>query len=477
MDLSFAPASFLTVAIRARQVGCLELLDHYIGRVERFDAALNAVVVRDFDRARERARTLDNGPLTGPLHGLPMTLKESFNVAGLPTSWGVPEFAGKLATVNALAVDRLLAAGAVVFGKTNVPIRLGEWQSFNENYGRTNNPWDLETTPGGSSGGSAAAIAAGLTGLEAGSDIGGSIRQPAHACGIFGHKPTHGLLPLYGHALAENAAGTDISVIGPLARSAADLDLALDVMAGPDAADTALGLHLPAPRVTGVKGLRVAVWAEEHGQTTDPVIAASLLECADTLERHGAVVSRTARPAFDPLEAYTLFLKLLAAALSGRATEADRERTRTAVRGLSPDDRSANAVMMRAVDLTHADWLGLNERRAQLRRAWGAFFQEWDVVLCPALGSPTWKHMTEGPVMARRLTVGGQDIAYNELLFWPGLTGGFHLPASVAPLGLTAGGLPYGVQIAGPMFGDRTTIAVAELLERVWRAFTPPPGY
>ncbi len=477
MDLSFASASFLTAAIRARHVGCLELLDHFIGRVERFDGALNAVVVRDFERARIRARELDNGPLTGPLHGLPMTLKESFNVAGLPTSWGVPEFNGKLAETNALPVDRLLDAGAVVFGKTNVPIRLGEWQSFNANYGRTNNPWDLETTPGGSSGGSAAAVAAGLTGLEAGSDIGGSIRQPAHACGVFGHKPTHGLLPMYGHALAENAAGTDISVIGPLARSAADLALALDVLAGPDEAETALRLHLPAPRVSGLKGLRVAVWAEQPGQVTDPAITASLLELADLLEREGAVVDRSARPGFDIEAGYTLYLKLLFAALSGRSTEEERERIRAGVRVLSPDDRSANAVMSRTVDLTHADWLGLNERRHRIRRAWGAFFREWDVVLCPVLGAPTWKHMTEGLVKDRRLTVAGQDISYNDLLFWPGITGGFHLPASVAPLGLTPGGLPYGVQIAGQLYGDRTTIAVAGLLERAWRAFTPPPGY
>ena len=477
MDLSFAPASFLAAAIRARQVGCLELLDHFIGRVERFDGALNAVVVRDFERARTRAKALDNGPLTGPLHGLPMTLKESFNVAGLPTSWGVPELNGTIAETNALAVDRLLGAGAVVFGKTNVPIRLGEWQSFNANYGRTNNPWNADTTPGGSSGGAAAAVAAGLTGLEAGSDIGGSIRQPAHACGIFGHKPTHGLLPLYGHALAENAAGTDISVIGPLSRSADDLALALDVMAGPDEAETAMRMVLPPPRVTAWRGMRVAVWAEQPGQVTDPVITASLLELAGALEREGAIVDRSARPAFSPDAAYTLFLQLLAAALSGRATDADRDRVRTKLRAQSPDDRSANAVMRGVVDLTHAAWLGLNEQRHRMRRAWGSFFREWDVLLCPVLGSPTWQHMTEGEVVDRRLTVAGQDVPYNNLLFWPGITGGFHLPASVAPLGITQGGLPYGVQIAGPLYGDRTTIAVAGLLERSWRAFVAPPGY
>jgi amidase len=249
------------------------------------------------------------------------------------------------------------------------------------------------------------------------------------------------------------------------------------VVAGPDEAETAMRFHLPDPRVPGLRGLRVAVWAEQAGQITDPAITASLLELADSLEREGAVVSRSARPAFDVEAAYTLYLKLLFAALSGRATEADRERVRAKVRGLGKDDRSANAVMLSSVDMTHAEWLGLNEQRHRVRRAWGAFFQDWDVLLCPVLGAPTWPHMTEGEVADRRLVVGGQDVSYNDLLFWAGITCGYHLPASVAPLGLTPGGLPYGVQIAGPLYGDRTTIAVAGMLERSWRAFVPPPGY
>ncbi len=477
MDLSFAPASLIAAAIRARQLGCLEALDHAIARVERLDRATNAVVVRDFERARSRAGALDNMMPQGPLHGVPMTVKESFNVAGLPTSWGRPELKDHLATHNALAVDRLLQAGAVVFGKTNVPLMLGEWQSFNANYGRTSNPWNLATTPGGSSGGGAAAVAAGYSALELGSDIGGSIRQPAHACGIFGHKPTHGLLPLYGHALAENAAGTDISVIGPLARSAADLYLALDVLAGPDPAESDLEARLPPPRVAGLRGLRVAVWAEQPGQVTDPAVTTGLLALADMLERHGAVVDRAARPAFDVAEAYALFLQLLSAALDGRASEADRAVVQARAAQMDADDHTANAVMFRAVGMSHAQWLGLNERRHRMRRGWGAFFGQWDVLLCPALGAPTWPHMNEGEVWRRRLVVGGQDISYNDLLFWPGIIGGFHLPATVAPLGLTQEGLPYGVQIAGKLHADRTTIAVAGLLERHWRAFTPPPGY
>jgi amidase len=476
MELSFASATALADMVRTRAVGCLELLDHFIGRVERLDGAINAVVVRDFDRARARARALDSQHPAGPLFGVPMTVKESFNVAGLPTTWGAVEFRGNIAQSNALAVDRLEQAGAVVFGKTNVPRMLGEWQSFNEIYGRTNNPWNLATTPGGSSGGAAAALAAGMTGLEMGSDIGGSIRQPAHACGLFGHKPTHGLLPLYGHALTENAGGTDISAIGPLARSAADLALALDVLAGPDAAETAMQFVLPPPRVTSLRGLRVAIWASEPGQATDPAITAALSDLADMLEREGAVVDRTARPTFDPAAAYELYLALLFAALSGRTSEADRVKLRAFAAALDPADRNADAVMVRNVDMTHAQWIGLNERRHRMRRAWGAFFHDWDVLLCPVLGAPTWRHMTEGAISDRKLVVGGVTVPYNNLLFWPGITGGYHLPGTAAPLGITADGLPFGVQIAGPLYGDRMTIAVAGLLERAWRGFVPPPG-
>jgi amidase len=199
ISYKFDSASHLAALVRRRQVGCLELLDYFIERVERLDGRLNAVVVRDFDRARERARALDNAAPTGPLHGLPMTVKEAFDVAGLPTTWGLPPFRDNLATADSLTVARLKAAGAVIFGKTNVPRGLADWQSYNDIYGATGNPWDPARSPGGSSGGAAAALASGLTGLEMGSDTGGSIRVPAHFCGVFCHKPTWGLLPLRGH--------------------------------------------------------------------------------------------------------------------------------------------------------------------------------------------------------------------------------------------------------------------------------------
>lgn len=233
-QFAFASASHLTALVGQRQVGCLELLDYFIARVERLDGTLNAVVVDDFDRARAEARELDNKTATGPLHGLPMTVKEALDVAGLPPTWGIPRFIGNIAKTDSLTVTRLRAAGAVVFGKTNVPTGLADWQSYNDIYGATGNPWSLAHSPGGSSGG-AAAMAAGLTGMDIGSDTGGSIRVPAHFCGIFCHKPTWGLVPLRGHSLMEMAGEVDIAAIGPLARSATDLSIALDLLTIPAA--------------------------------------------------------------------------------------------------------------------------------------------------------------------------------------------------------------------------------------------------
>ena len=475
--LAFSSATRLAALIRQRKLGCLELLDHYIARIQSIDSEVNAVVIRDFDRARKRAKTLDRkGASTGKLHGVPITMKESFDVAGLPTSWGFPEMRDHVATEDALAVRRLTAAGAVLMGKTNVPKALADWQSYNVIHGTTRNPWNSAHTPGGSSGGSAAAMAAGLSGLEAGSDIGGSIRVPAHFCGVYGHKPTWGLCPPFGHSLSGAAAMTDISVIGPLARSADDLSLALDLLAGPDPAETRLAHRLPAPRCAGLEGLRVAVWASDPATETDTETTEQLLSLARFLRRAGSKVSLTARPGFDAREAYVLYLRLLAAAMSGRMAAPVRDAMRDASRQLAADDTSADAVMLRDIDLPHHQWLGLNEQRMRLRRLWGAFFQEWDVLLCPVIATPALPIMEAGETWQRRLDVNGVSISYNDQLFWPGLAGGVHLPATVAPLGLNRGGLPIGVQIVGPMFGDRTTIAVARSLERSWRDFAPPPS-
>ncbi len=478
-DIAFLPAKRLAAMIHSKKIGCLELLDHYIARIEKYDDRLNAVVVRDFDRARKRARALDRaGETAGPLHGVPMTVKESYDVAGLPTTWGVVEKRNQIAERNALAVDRLIAAGAVVFGKTNVPRMLGDWQSFNEIYGTTNNPWNLAYSPGGSSGGGAAALAAGLTGLETGSDIGGSIRQPAHACGVFGHKPTWGLLPPRGHAPVPGIASvTDISVIGPLARSVDDLLIAFNAEAGPDETDTTMTYNLPAPRVAGLKGLRVAVWAEDAATHTDAEITAQLHALARHLRREGAKVSLTARPAFEPAAAFEVYMKLLSGALTARATDEELASMAENAASLAADDRSANAHFLRAAGMSHGAWIGLNERRHRMRRAWAAFFRDWDVLLCPVHALPALPHRHDMPSVQRRIAVNGVEIPWTDMIFWAGVVGAFLLPASTAPLGVTKAGLPVGVQIVGPLFGDRTTMAVARMLEKSWRAFVPPRGY
>ena len=301
--------------------------------------------------------------------------------------------------------------------------------------------------------------------------------MPAHYCGVFGHKPTWGLCPTRGHALTVVEAMTDISVIGPLARSATDLSLVMDAIAGPDEAETALRIPLPQPRAMRLADLRVAVWSSERGHETDREITEAIDGVAEFLERQGAKVSRTARPKFDPTEAYRLYLELLATALSARY----KTRCWTACvptrRVSTADDMSVPAIQSRTVDMTHRDWLRLNERRFQIRRIWSAFFHEWDVLLCPPITTAALPHMQDGETWERRMTVNGREIDYNDMLFWPGVTCAYHLPASVAPIGMTRAGLPIGVQIVGPLYGDRTTIHVASLLEQQWRQFVAPPGW
>ena len=481
IDMPFRTAKQLAAAIRRKQIGCLELLDLYLARVAKYNPALNAIVVVDAEGARKRARAADRalakGQVWGPLHGVPMTLKESYDVAGMPSTWGIPAMKDNRPERNALTVDRLLGAGVVLFGKTNVPIYLADYQSYNSIYGTTNNPWDPTRAPGGSSGGSAAALAAGLTGLEAGSDIGSSIRNPAHYCGVFGHKPTWGIVPPRGHALGR-VAMTDISVVGPLARGADDLGLALDAMAGADEIDGAgWRLALPPPRRKTLREYRVAVMLEDSNSEVDGAVVDRLQALADFLGKKRVKVSDRARPDIDTREAHRVFIRLLRAATSGRMPVAEFEKNLAAARGLAADDESYFAQMTRANTLYHRDWLVANETRHQIRRKWAAFFEEWDLLLCPVAASAAFPHDHEGERYQRTIEVNGRRVSTVDQLFWAGLTGMVYLPASVAPVGLTPNGLPVGVQIAGPQYGDRTCIAFAGWLEKEYQAFVPPPGY
>jgi len=482
LDTPFRSATQLAAEIRKKKIGCLELLDLYLARVAKYDGALNAIVVRDFERARARARAADRAlakrQMWGPLHGVPMTIKESYDVAGLPTTWGVPAYKGNLATTNAVAVDRLLGAGVVLFGKTNVPLYLADWQSFNAIYGTTNNPWDVTRAPGGSSGGSAAALAAGLTGLEAGSDIGSSIRNPAHFCGVYGHKPTWGIVPRTGQALPWQKAPVDIDVVGPLARSAADLDLALSVMAGPEAIEAAgWQLRLQTPKQKRLRDFKVALLLDTPEIAVDREVQDRLLALADFLRTQKVKVADRARPAIDTAEAWAVYTRLLRAATSDRQTDADFAKNQAAASALKPEDQSYYARATRAAVLSHRDWLAANEARHRMRLAWAEFFTSYDLLLCPVASTAAFKHDQQGERYDRTLVVNGQKVPVTDHLFWAGYTGASYLPSTAAPCGFTPSGLPVGVQIVGPQYGDLTCLGFARLLEREFQAFVPPPGY
>ena len=482
LDTPFRSAKQLAADIRKKKIGCLELLDLYLARVEKYDGTLNAVVVRDFDRARTRARAADRAlarrQVWGPFHGVPMTIKESYDVAGLPTTWGVPAYAKNIATKNAVAVDRLLGAGVVLFGKTNVPLFLADWQSYNAIYGTTNNPWDVARAPGGSSGGSAAALAAGLTGLEAGSDIGSSIRNPAHFCGIYGHKPTWGIVPRTGQALPWQTAAVDIDVVGPLARSTDDLALALSVMAGPEEIEAAgWQLRLAPPRQKRLRDFRVALMLDAPVLAVDREVQDRLQALGDFLGRQKAKVDDRARPAIDTGEAFSVYTRLLRAATSDRQSDADFEQNVAIARGLAVSDQSYYARATRAAVLSHRDWLAANETRHRMRRAWAQFFTEYDLLLCPVAGTAAFSHDHKGERYERTLVVNGTRVPVTDHLFWAGYSGAFYLPSTAAPCGFTRGGLPVGVQIVGPQYGDLTCLAFAKQLEREFQAFVPPRGY
>ena len=480
-DIAFLPAKKLAGLIRKGEVGCLELLEHYLDRVERYNPALNAIIATDLPAARRRAHAADRarakGELWGPLHGVPMTVKESFDVAGLPTTWGVPALKSHVAARNALSVDRWLGAGAVVFGKTNVPIWLADWQSYNAIYGTTNSPWDPTLVPGGSSGGATAALAAGLTGIEMGSDIASSIRTPAALCGVFGHKPTFGICPTDGHTVNDNVAALDILAIGPLARSADDLALGLSVIAGPDGIDAAgWRLALPAPRKTRLRDFRVGVILDHRTAPVDPEVSALIGRLADFLRKQKAKVSDSARPDIDLDDAHHTFDVLLRAATSARFSDAEQAAFRDELGRLPARTNTKRSRMLRGNTLLHRDWLRLNEARHRMRLKWHAWFADYDLLLCPVLCTAALPH-DQRPHYDRTITIRGKEYPAPNQLFWSGYSGMSFLPATAAPLGFTADGRPVGVQIIGPQYGDRTCIQFARLLEKEYQGFVAPPGF
>jgi amidase len=481
-ELIYRSATELVEALGAGTVSSVELTEAVIARIEEHDDAINAVCVRDFDRALAAARDADAARARGedrPLLGVPMTVKESFNVAGLPTTWGFSPFRDFVPDEDALAVQRVKAAGAVVVGKTNVPVGLGDFQSYNDIYGTTNNPWDTGRTCGGSSGGSAAALAAGYGSLSLGSDIGGSLRNPAHFCGVYAHKPTIGLLPARGHVPPPMPAlpgESDLAVIGPMTRSAADLSLLLDLLAEPD--ELTLGkayrLALPPSKHTRLADYRVLVLTDHPLLPSSASVRAAITGLADNLAATGAAVQRESSLLPDLTETTLIYSRMLMSVLAARFPVEMQEQARAEVARLTEDDMSLPAARARGMVLSHRDWLIDDASRQQLRQRWRELFAEVDLVLAPIMPTPAFPH-DHSEQSDRKITIDGVDHEYFDQLSLPAIATLPGLPATALPIGLSAEGLPIGVQAIGPAYGDRDTIRFAELAEREFGGFIPPP--
>lgn len=424
-------------AIRRGETTALAETEAAIARIEARDAEINAVVIRDFDRARAAAKALDAaGPDDRPFFGVPMTVKESFDVAGLPTSWGFAEHADHIAQADAVAVQRLKVAGAVILGKTNIPVGLADLQANNPNYGRTRNPHNLDRVSGGSSGGAAASLAAGYVPIELGSDIGGSIRVPAAFCGVWGHKPTYAALNPDGHYFPRtDNARIALAVIGPMAADPDDLAAELDLLAD-------IPLPRPEPRRPG--DWLILLLAEHPVAKIETAIADALHRIGDAFAAAGARVDRASDLLPDLPAQFGHYIHMLNIAMTRGAQQPDRPPP------------------------TLADWFMLGDEQARNARAWARLFSEYDAVIAPAWGTTAFPH-DDTPITERTLMIDGEPTRFGLQLAFPGLATFPMLPATSVPVAKDANGLPIGVQVIAAANRDFTAIAVARAAHELVR--------
>lgn len=478
-EIGFFSALQAAEAIRAKMISSLELTRHIFERIERYNPALNAFVYLLKDTALAQAQKADDAiarkEQTGVFHGVPVQVKESFGVAGQPCTWGIPSLKDARPPQNSAVVERLTSAGAILIGATNVPVNLSDWQSYNPIYGTTNNPWDLSRTPGGSSGGAAAALAAGLGYLTAGSDIGGSIRIPSHFCGVYGHKPTLDLISLRGHlpggVTAAPGYSTLLSVAGPMTRSAEDLLASLKVLGGPDGYDAkAWKWELPATRGKRLSEFRVGYVLDDSVAAPAPDVRTVLETTLENLARAGATLKPGWPAGLDTQLMLETYRYLLYSFFISRSPE--------------PVQRSLRSEYEKAAGSVAAESLGSvpalqeqNLRRLGYRAKWQEYFENIDVFLSPITFTTAFPHDHTEPQSARRISTSAGSRHYMDGFNWiasASLTG---CPSTVAPVGRTDAGLPVGIQIMGPYWEDGTTIAFADLMAKEFGGFVPPPGY
>jgi amidase len=471
-DLLALDASGQLAVLAGGRVGAVDLLKLALARHEQTHKTLNAVVAADLERALERARSIDDhrtrGDALGPLAGLPMTIKDTLDVSGMPASAGLEAFRRRKAE-DAAAVALARRAGAVIWGKTNVPVMAGDWQSFNDVYGATNNPWDVTRTPGGSSGGAAAALAAGVTPLEIGSDIGGSLRVPAHFCGVFSHKPTWGVVSQHGHVPPQPGSWRqpDLNVIGPMARSARDLRLLLSIIADGGVSPRAAPADLPKARI--------GLWLEAPGLPLDPAVRRAIEAFAGELEAAGAVVEPVSAPVDIPtlLDAYMVLLGAIIGADLPEKEYRRMEMLRGPAKLAGGGDPFSWASSVRAYTARHREWLAADGVRARLRREVETAFERYDAILAPVAPVTAFPH-DHRSFQSRRLEMSdGQAAPYVSMLGWIAVATALYLPATTVPAGF-AGGLPVGAQLIGPHGSDGRLLALAQAIDENVRGFVAP---
>jgi amidase len=482
-DPDFGTATQALAALRRGAISSRELTAHVLARIDKVNPALNCFVTVTRDEALAAAKRADaqrgkrggKGVKLGPLHGLPIVVKDTYATKGVRTTAGAKLLEQHVPEEDAVVVARLKAAGAVIVGKTNTPEWAADWQAFNAVAGQSNNPWDLTRTPGGSTGGGAAALAAGLGFLEVGSDIAGSIRVPSHFCGIYGHKPTWNVVPLRGHIPPLPGMGgtySELPVAGPMARSAEDVLLELGVLAGPDDADAVgYAYRLPAPRGKTLRDYRIGYVLDDPANPVDSAMKAVLADAIAALRKAGARLTEGWPPGVDPIKQYQLYGWLLGAFFSMTLPDDEFERAReTAAKGTDRAFTLGTAAL-------HRDWLPQTGKRLAARATWAEYFKTHDAFLLPTAFVPAFPHDHSMPMEARTLRPEGSgERPYNSMSRWISYATLTGCPATTVPVGRTRGGLPVGLQIMGPFLEDATPLGIAAKVADVVGGFVPPPA-
>ena len=470
-DLTLISAVRMAALVRRKAVSPVDLVEAHLRKIERLNPCLNAFVAVDAERALARARAAEKavaeGATLGPLHGVPVTIKSSIDVAGLPTESGSRLRAGRIAPTDAPLVARLKNAGAIVIGNTNVPEMLMAYETDNSLKGRTNNPWDLERTPGGSSGGESAAIAAGLSAGGVGSDGGGSIRVPAHFTGICGLKPTPGRVPSTGHYPPSVGPFALLGVVGPMARTVADVAALFEAMTGPDDGDTAAApVSVRQPGAAELAARCIGYFEADEQVPATAETRAAVRAAVRVLEDAGFET----RPFFPKAlegarDAWWALFGLaggfvLGPMLAGHAPE------------LSP-------ILLEMIELVVAEppltverliqaWIG----RDQLRLGLLSEMREVPAFLCPVCSIPAFKHGE------REWSIDGRKVRYLREPDVMAYTQWFNLlgnPALVVPAGQSSDGLPIGVQVVGRPYEEELLLAIGSEIERALGGYKPPP--